>query len=106
MLHFFWTNRMALLVLGLTGYFLVNMFGGHNGLWAQWHIRQRLEFEKARLEQLNKDREKLDKKVLLLAPDRLAEDYLDELSRKMWGYVQKDERILWLENSNKVKKRP
>lgn len=98
-------NKTALLVFGLICYFLANMFGGHNGLQAQWKIKERLKNEKVRLEQLNKVKKKLDKKTYLLAADKLAEDYLDELSRKTLGYSRKNERILWLNNKKVIGER-
>jgi cell division protein FtsB len=87
-------RRAVLTVLGLygfaalfIGYFAANAFTGAHGLRAQADLEQEITVMQKELADLKAERAGWERRVLLLRPDRLDPDMLDERARSLLGYV-------------------
>src|SRR5256885_5387171 len=80
-------------VLGLcvVGYFVYHSIEGERGLTAYVRLTERLTDARAQLEEVQAERQALERRVKLLRTDDLDPDMLDERARTILNYSRPDE---------------
>lgn len=83
-------------VLGfcVVGYFVYHSIEGDRGLMAYMRLTERLSEAHAQLEEVQAERQGLERRVKLLRADNLDPDMLDERARVILNYARPDEIII------------
>ncbi len=83
-------------VLGfcVVGYFVYHSIEGDRGLTAYLRLTERLSEARAQLEEVQSERQALERRVKLLRADNLDPDMLDERARRVLNYSRPDEIII------------
>jgi len=83
-------------VLGfcIVGYFVYHSIEGDRGLLAYVRLTERLRDAKAQLEEVQAERQAIDRRVSLLRTDNLDPDMLDERARAILNYSRPDEIVI------------
>ena len=83
-------------VLGfcVVGYFIYHSIEGDRGLMAYLRLTERLTDARAQLEEVQGERQGLERRVKLLRSDNLDPDMLDERARRVLNYSRPDEIII------------
>ena len=69
------------------GYFGVNAYTGNHGLVAKQNLDQRIADLISELNATKAERERWERRVALLKPDRIDPDMLDERARQLLDYA-------------------
>jgi cell division protein FtsB len=91
-------NTLALYTIAalVIGYFGVNSYSGNRGLRARQDLDQQIAELSAELDALKAERAAWERRVLLLKPDNIDPDMLDERARVLLNYVDPRELTLRL----------
>jgi len=83
-------------VLGfcVVGYFVYHSVEGERGLTAYVRLTERLTDARAQLDEVQTERQALERRVKLLRTDNLDPDMLDERARTILNYSRPDEIII------------
>lgn len=83
-------------VLGfcIVGYFVYHSIEGDRGLLAYARLTEQLRDAHAQLEEVQAERQALERRVSLLRTDNLDPDMLDERARAVLNYSRPDEIII------------
>jgi cell division protein FtsB len=83
-------------VLGflIVGYFVYHSIEGERGLTAYVRLNERLADARAQLEEVQAERQALERRVKLLRTDNLDPDMLDERARTILNYSRPDEIVI------------
>ena len=83
-------------VLGfcIVGYFVYHSIEGDRGLLAYARLTERLTEAHAQLEEVQAERQALERRVSLLRTDNLDPDMLDERARAILNYSRPDEIVI------------
>ncbi len=73
------------------GYFGVNAYTGKNGINARQELNQQIADLASEVERVKAERERWDRRVALLKPDRIDPDMLDERARQLLNYLDPHE---------------
>lgn len=92
------TTGVLLLLLVYFGYHAIT---GDRGLLALMHLSKEVDESRNNLDQIVADKLTLEHRVSLLRDESLDLDLLDEQSRKLLGYVGKDE-VIYMPEKKKV----
>ncbi len=76
------------------GYFGVHAYTGDRGLKARKNLDQQIAELTAELAATTAEREKWQRRVALLKPDRLDPDLLDERARELLNYVHRRDLVI------------
>lgn len=79
----------------VVGYFGYHMVQGDYGLIAYLHLKAKVAQAHAIEERLERDRSRLEKRVVLLRPDNLDRDLLEERARAMLNYAHPDDVVIF-----------
>ena len=84
-------------VLGavLVGYFGYHMVQGDYGIIAYLHLKAKVGQAHAIESRVERDRVRLEGRVVLLRPDNLDRDLLDERARAMLNYAHPDDIVIF-----------
>lgn len=80
----------------LVGYFVFHMVQGDYGLRTRGHLTQQIAQAQETLAEVRAERIEIERRVLLLSPDRLDPDMLEERARRMLDYAHPDDVIISL----------
>ena len=82
-------NALALYAIAalVIGYFGVNAYSGNHGLLAKQDLDQQIEQLGAELSSLRAERANWERRVVLLKPDSIDPDMLDERARALLNYA-------------------
>ena len=82
-------NALALYVIAalVIGYFGVNAYSGNHGLRARQDLDQQIEQLGAELNSLRAERANWERRVVLLKPESIDPDMLDERARVLLNYA-------------------
>jgi cell division protein FtsB len=82
-------NALALYTIAalVIGYFGVNAYSGNHGLRAKQDLDQQIEQLGAELSSLRAERANWERRVVLLKPDSIDPDMLDERARALLNYA-------------------
>ena len=83
-------------------YFSWHALYGSMGLFNYWHIKQDLEIQTLKLNQLKQTRAQLENHAKLLNPSSTDKDLIDEIARKSLGLVSSSERVIIVEDKGTV----
>lgn len=78
-------------------YFAYHSLSGSRGLLAFFKLKNELTSQTKILNSLKVERDSLEMKVNMLNPDKLNEDYVDELARRELGMLARDEIMVNLD---------
>jgi cell division protein FtsB len=83
-------------VLGfcVVGYFVYHSIEGDRGLMAYVRLQEQLGEARAQLDEVQAERQALERRVKLLRADNLDPDMLDEQARRILNYSRPDEVII------------
>ena len=83
-------------LLGFTAvvYFAYHTVEGERGVLAWMHLKAQLEESELQLSKVTSDRQELEHRVLLLRPDHLDPDMLEERARIMLNMVHDGEQVI------------
>ena len=81
---------------GLVLYFTYYAIYGDRGLMAMRQLQNEVEQAKAQLDDVRKERARLESRTALLRPDNLDRDMLDERARLMLNYSHPDDIVIIL----------
>ena len=84
----------ALALLAIV-YFAFHAVHGDRGVLAWRHLEQKVDAKRLELEGIRAQRQVLEHRVGLLTPSALDADMLDEASRKVLGFGQPDEIVIY-----------
>jgi cell division protein FtsB len=93
-------TRRLQLVLGpiiatsLLGYFIYHIIQGERGLLSWRQLNQKIERAENRFKEVQKEQERLERRVRLMRPESLDPDMLEEEVRKKLNFVGKDEIVV------------
>src|SRR6266851_2123893 len=73
------------------GYFGVNAYTGNHGILAKQNLDQRIADLMRELDATRAERERWERRVALLKPDRIDPDMLDERARQLLNYLDPHE---------------
>jgi len=76
------------------GYFGVHAYTGDRGLKARKNLDQQIAELTAELAAVTAEREKWQRRVALLKPERLDPDILDERTRELLNYVHRRDLVI------------
>jgi cell division protein FtsB len=85
---------VTVVCLALLGYFGWHAFYGPRGFAHQEALEASAKDLKARLDLLQAEREKLDRRVSLMRPDSIDPDMLDELARANLDYGKPSDLVI------------
>lgn len=91
---FFRKNLLFIIALALCGYFSYHVVSGERGVFKLHALHQQINQERTVLAEALQERETLEQKVVMLRPDSLNEDFLEERIRMVLGYQSPDEQRL------------
>ena len=82
-------NTLALYTIAalLIGYFGINAYTGNHGIVAKQNLDQRIADLTRELDATRAERERWERRVALLKPDRIDPDMLDERARQLLDYA-------------------
>ena len=80
-----------LIGLGAVGYFAYHTVEGDRGVLAWMHLRDDIVDAELQLAKVTSERQQLEHRVLLLRPDHLDPDMLEERARAMLNMGRADE---------------
>jgi cell division protein FtsB len=82
-------NALALYIIAalVIGYFGVNAYSGNHGLRARQDLDQQIEQLGAELNSLRAERANWERRVVLLKPESIDPDMLDERARVLLNYA-------------------
>ena len=86
--------------LGLVVYFVYHTIEGDRGLLAYLRLKSQLDEAELQLAKVTTDRQELEHRVLLLRPDHLDPDMLEERARIMLNMGHDGETVI-IENSHR-----
>lgn len=81
---------------GIVLYFTYYAIYGDRGLMAMRQLQNEAEQAQARLDEVRKERVRLESRTALLRPDKLDRDMLDERARLMLNYSHPDDIVIML----------
>ena len=81
----------------VVGYFGYHMVQGDYGIIAYLQLKAKLAQAHAIEERLERDRVRLEQRVVLLRPDNLDRDLLEERARVMLNYAHPDDVVIFRE---------
>lgn len=83
-------------VLGfcVVGYFAYHSLEGERGLFAFVRLTEQIREARAHLDELQAERQALDRRVSLLRPEHLDRDMLEERARLLLNYTRPDEIVI------------
>ena len=84
------------LLILLLIYFIYHTISGNRGLLSYFNLRKSLQEEKEYLADLIAQRKQIERKTILLNPNNIDLDFLDELARKELGLINKNEKCFLL----------
>ncbi len=87
-------NMMAVIGLCLSFYFCYHLVAGQRGYLSLMSLESRIDKASIELDQNKIEREKLEKRVVMLRPGSICRDLLEERARHVLGYRYADELIL------------
>lgn len=85
---------MAVIGLCLSFYFCYHLVAGQRGYLSLMSLESRIDKASIELDQNKIEREKLEKRVVMLRPGSICRDLLEERARHVLGYRYADELIL------------
>ena len=88
------TVTLHLGAAAIVGYFAFQGYNGQYGLIARRSFEQQIASLSGELDRLRAEREALQGKVELLAPDRIDPDMLDEEARSLLNLVHRKDLVL------------
>jgi cell division protein FtsB len=83
-----------LLFIGLCGYFLYHARHGERGLIARDVRRAEIAAAKAELHEIERERDRMERRVAALRGDMVDRDQLDERARALLNMVGRDEIVV------------
>lgn len=83
------------LCTAVIGYFVYHTVQGEKGLYAYLSLSQEAQHARATLATVRAKREALEQRVILLRPDSLDLDMLEERARTVLGLVREDEVMIF-----------
>jgi len=87
-------NMVFIVALSLTIYFSYHLIAGPRGYLELKQLETQVSMETQKLEDLTKEREAVEKKVVMMRPGSIDRDLLEERARYILGYTSKEEYIL------------
>jgi len=87
-------NMVFIVALSLTIYFSYHLIAGPRGYLELKQLETQVSMETQKLEDLTKEREAIEKKVVMMRPGSIDRDLLEERARYVLGYTSKEEYIL------------
>jgi len=89
-----------LIALGVVVYFAYHTVEGDRGVLAYLRLKAKLDEAELQLAKVTTDRQELEHRVLLLRPDHLDPDMLEERARIMLNMGRDGEQVI-IENSRR-----
>ena len=95
-----WLKRIGspLLALGLTAYFVFHAFHGDHGVLAHMRLERQAETLAKELELVRGEREAIETRVVLLRPQSLDPDMLEERARRNVNYAHPNDLVILRES--------
>jgi cell division protein FtsB len=81
----------------LIGYFGVNAYTGNHGLKARHDLDQQIAALTTELNVVKAERERWQRRIALLKPDRIDPDMLDERARALLGVVDSRDAVMLIQ---------
>ena len=78
----------------LSGYFSYHILYGAKSFARLNDVREEIQVAEKNLDKIQKEREKIERKVTMLRYDTVSEDFLEERVRKILGYQAKEDLVL------------
>jgi len=92
--HFLRPNMLVIIGICLSVYFSYHLVAGHRGYVSLMSLESQIEQAQAKQAQLIKEREAIEKKVVMMRPGSIDRDLLEERVRFVLGYHRPEEVIL------------
>ncbi len=91
-----WVGQLFWSLIGasLVGYFLYHTVQGDRGWFAMLRVQNEIKIAEANLARLQKEREELEHRTLLLRDKSMDPDLLDEKARELLNYSKPNEIIV------------
>jgi cell division protein FtsB len=83
------------IAVAFLSYFGFHAFQGDYGIYAKYRLEERTAALRAQLEEVRKERRRLEHRVQLLADGTLERDMLEEHARRALNLAHKDELIIF-----------
>jgi cell division protein FtsB len=83
------------IAIAFLSYFGFHAFQGEYGIYAKYRLEERTAVLRAELEEVRKERRRLEHRVQLLADGTLEKDMLEEHARRALNLAHKDELIIY-----------
>lgn len=77
-------------------YFAYHTVQGDRGLLAWWRLRHEISDAEQTLARIREQRQVMERRAMLLRPDSLDPDMLEERTRAMLGFGREDEALILL----------
>lgn len=87
-------NLVAVIGICLSVYFAYHLVAGQRSVLSLMSLDRQAEAEKAELVDLVREREDLEKRVVMMRPGSIDRDLLEERARLILGYTGKNEQIV------------
>jgi cell division protein FtsB len=85
----------VILCCAVTCYFIGHLIHGNHGLRAWQRLEETMGITQIHLEQLENNHHALGHRVELMRPERMSLDLLTEQSKKILGYVDPEEIVIF-----------
>jgi cell division protein FtsB len=87
-------SAVPLVAVGLTAYFGYHAFSGDHGLFAKLRLERQVETLRTELQLVRTEREAVERRVLLLRPESLDPDMLEERVRELLNFVHPNDVMI------------
>lgn len=89
---------LSLLFIMILIYFIYHAVSGERGLLAYIQLSKQIETKRNELDIVHSEKNKYERNVKLMREESLDLDLLDEQSRRLLGYGEKEEKVYNIEN--------
>lgn len=98
--HKLGNTGLTIFFLSLTCYFSYHALSGERGMLALIQLTQKVDKLENELDIVRAERLHIEHKVMLMRPDSIDLDLVDEQARRSLGYASKDEIVIFTDKTS------
>jgi cell division protein FtsB len=88
------SSAIPLIAVALTAYFGYHAFNGDHGLFAKLRLERQVETLRTELQLVRSERQALERRAVLLRPESLDPDMIEERVREMLNFVHPNDVMI------------
>lgn len=92
--HLIRQNLLSIVGFCLAFYFCYHLVGSERSYWRLYSLEQQIGQNESQLSELSDRKDELEQKVVMMRPETINPDMLEERVRATLGYHAADERVI------------